>query len=96
MNLNIQFLYAPITARLIFSLSLVSACFWISACFIDVYKNPVVGVIFEMIWLPMILSTLIIPIFSILIILKKGSKKTLPLLSFLLTTGTIIFLIFYL
>ena len=50
----------------------VSYLFWMIGRTQDIYKNAFVGTMFEILWLPMILVTLIIPVFSFFMWYKDG------------------------
>ena len=58
----------------------------------DVYKFPVVGAIYEMLWLPMFLSLVVIPIVSILILMNRNNSKWFALISLILIAAVIFIL----
>ncbi len=51
--------------------------FLIAVIRIDIYKIPIVGEMYELLWLPMLLLVVVIPIISILILIKPYTKKNL-------------------
>ncbi len=84
----------PKFSLLVFLISLVILLYFVVEKFVvaDVYKTAFVGAIYEMLWLPMLLLLVIVPVCSVLILLNKQSKKGLALISFLLSVGAIVIL----
>jgi len=60
------------TAKLIFILSIVASAIWFVGRSIDVYQYAVTGAIFEMIWLPVLASFVVVPIIALLHFRKQG------------------------
>ena len=82
-------------AKIVFGLSIFTAIFWCLVQFIDVYHFAISGAIFELLWLPMIASLFILPVISLVFLVKvKFNPKSLYLYSILiiLATAVIIFL----
>lgn len=57
---------------------------------VDVYKVAVVGAIYELLWLPMLVLLVVIPVGAILILIKKNNRKHLVLISILFYIGAMI------
>ena len=70
------FLYSKQFGKILFSWSLITLLFWSTAIVIDVYQSPILAAIFEMAWLAMLLSLVVIPIVSLMILLKQGISLT--------------------
>lgn len=83
----------PITAKVIFFVSLFAFVFYLIIYFIvsDVYKYPIVGGFYELLALPMLTCLLLIPIVSVLIVIKnKGNARIYAILSIILTACSIL------
>ena len=83
-------------ATVIFLLSVLTFIYWFLFAYIiiDVYRIVIVGVIFEMMWLPMIIFVVLLPIASIIQLVKiKFTFKQLPLYSLLINCSTIVIFI---
>jgi hypothetical protein len=83
------------TAKLLFGLSLfVIAFYWVGYIVIgDVYRYAVVGAIYELLWLPMLLCLVGIPLCSVLVFIKnKGKHRIYAALSILFIIGSFIIL----
>ena len=84
----------PNIDKIVFALSALVCIFWYAGQNINVYQIAVVGAIFELASLPMLALFIILPIISILLLIKKKwSFKSLPLYSLLLLLMTFIILI---
>jgi hypothetical protein len=82
------------TPKIVFLLSLLTSIFWCLGQLVNVYYFPIVGVIFELLWLPMIALLIVLPTLSLVYLLKKVEKrKPLYLLSFLMVVATVLFTI---
>jgi len=80
--------------EIIFILSILTAVFWCLAQFVNVYYFAVVGVIFEIAWLPMIALLFCLPIVSFIFLVKeKFNLKSLYLYSFIIALVTVLFMI---
>jgi hypothetical protein len=58
----------------------------------DVYRVAVVGAIYELLWLPMLVLLIVVPVGAILILTKKNNKKPLAVISILFYIGAMIVL----
>lgn len=68
--------------------------FWLVSNTVNVYKYAIVGAVFEMMWLPMILLLVVIPILSLVFWAKeKWSFKIAYLLSVLIPIAFLIYVI---
>ena len=84
-------------AIVIFLLSVLTFIYWFLVAYIiiDVYKIVIVGVIFEMLWLPMMIFLVFLPIASIIQLVKiKFTFKQLPFYSLLINSTTVTILFF--
>ncbi len=69
-------------SKIIFLLSIITAIFLIIGLTIDVYSNEFVGAVFELIWITVLLSVLVLPILSFIYLIRsKFNFKSLYLYS---------------
>jgi len=83
------------TAELLFRLSLFVIAFYSIGHVIigNIYRYPVVGAIYEMHWLPMLLSFIVIPFVSVFVFIKNKAKhRVYAALAILLIIGLSIIL----
>lgn len=79
-----EFLRKSQTERIIFFLSLFVMVFWCSVMLLDIYYFTLVGVFYEIMWLPMLLLIYALPIIAFVFwINSKFDVKTLYFYSFL-------------
>jgi hypothetical protein len=52
----------------------VFAFYLVGALLADVYRYPIVGAIYELLWLPMLASLLVIPVISVLVFIRNKDK----------------------
>jgi len=84
--------YPPID-KIVFVLSALVCVFCYTGQHINIYQFAVIGVIFELAWMPMLALLIILPIISTLLLIKKKvSIKSLPLYSLLLLLTTFLIL----
>ncbi len=82
------------TPKIVFILSILTSVFWCVGQLINVYYFAVVGAIFEIVWLPMIALLIILPILSLIHLVKeKFNLKSLYLYSLLIVLATVLFMI---
>ncbi len=82
------------TPKIVFILSILTAAFWCLGQLVNVYYFPVVGAIFEILWLPMIALLLSLPVLSLIYLVKeKLNLQSLYLYSFLIVLATVLFMI---
>ena len=83
-------------SKIVFLLSLITFVYWLLGNLIPIYKYPVVGALFEILWLPMMVFLFLLPLFSFFFWMKeKWSIKTLFLYSFLIGIATVVLLVLY-
>src|SRR5437762_13431549 len=86
----------PHIDKIVFALSTLVCIFWYTGQLINIYQVAVIGVIFELASLPMLALFVILPVISILLLIKKKvSFKSLPLYSLLLLMTTFLILTFH-
>lgn len=73
--------------------TLLTAIYWLSGIFYNPYNSKLTGILFEILWLPMLLCLLVIPIFCLNKIIKKAENIYLYILSLFIALSTILFLI---
>lgn len=56
--------------QVLFILSIITILFWLTAKSLDVYNYAFIGAFSELLWLPMIVSVFIGPVFSIILFVK--------------------------
>jgi hypothetical protein len=92
---KLSILKYPHLDKIVFTLSALVCIFWYTGQHVNVYQVAVVGVLFEIAWLPMLALFIILPILSILLLIRKNiSIKSLPLYSLLLLLTTFLILTF--
>lgn len=85
----------PAIDKIVFAFSVFVCAFWYLSQHINVYHIALVGAIFELASLPMLLLFILLPILSILILIKKKfTFKSLSLYSLLLLLTTFLLLNF--
>lgn len=73
----------------VFALSWIVALFWTLGNLFDVYQFAVTGAVFEILWLPVLALTFILPVVTIVLFIKdKFNFKSLNFYSLLLVVGT--------
>lgn len=81
-------------SKVIFLLSIGILAFWLPGKIINIYHYAFVGVIFETLWLPAIVLTFSLPVFSFIVWSKENfNLKSLSLYAFLVTVITILVMI---
>ncbi|WP_288981737.1 hypothetical protein [uncultured Flavobacterium sp.] len=66
----------PATDIVIFFVSLLVMFFWILTNNINVYENKFIGIIAEILWLPLILLIFVLPIMTFVLISSRKFKKS--------------------
>ena len=61
-----------VTGKLVLILTILACILWFVGRSIDVYQYAVTGVIFEMIWLPILASFIAVPIIALIHFRKQG------------------------
>lgn len=82
--------------RVLFILSIIAILYWLTAKSSNVYNNAFIGAVFELLWLPMIISVFIGPVFSIILFVKdKYNPGSLALYATVLQAIALYILIFF-
>ena len=85
-----------ITAKLFLLLSTATAVLWITSQLIDVYQYTIVGVFYEIIWLPMLAMLVILPVAGVVFWIKeKFYRNSFYLYSILIIGVTVLLLTFW-
>lgn len=66
----------PATDIVIFFVSLLVMFFWILTNNINVYENKFIGIIAEILWLPLILLIFVLPIMTFVLISSRKFEKS--------------------
>jgi hypothetical protein len=83
------------TSKVVFILSILSSGFWCFGQLLNVYRFTLVGVLYEILWLPALGILCLMPLFSLLFLVKeKGSIKSLYIYSILISVATILSIVF--
>ena len=81
------------TSKIVFALSFIVFLFWLQGWVINVYKITIVGVIYEILWLPIIAMTFVLPVIILVLWFKeKFNLRSLYFYSLLLLSATVLFL----
>jgi len=82
-------------SKIFFISSIVILAFWITGNNIDVYKYDITGGIFEFLWLFMILGLFVLPVVSLILLIKeKFNFRSLYLYTIIITVTTLLLLFF--
>lgn len=85
-----------ITAKLFLLLSTATAALWITSQLIDVYQYTIVGVFYEILWLPMLAMLVILPLAGVVFWVKeKFYRYSFYLYSILIIGVTVLLLTFW-
>ena len=80
---------------IVFILSILVSVFWCIGNLINIYQFAVVGAIFELLWLPMIAMFIVLPIISLVYLVKeKFTVKSFYLYSILIIGVTFLWMNF--
>ena len=60
--------------RTVFILSILTFIFWCLTSLLDVYNFTLIGVVFEILWFPMIVLLIFLPIISMIFLVKENLK----------------------
>ena len=81
-------------SKVVLLLSVLVSGFWWLGKVTDVYRFAFVGAIFELLWLPMLGMFVILPIMSLIFLVKEKSNfRLLYLFSILIVVATILFMV---
>jgi len=80
--------------KIVFILSIIISGYWLLSRGINIYRFALVGAIYEMLWLPALLGLFLLPIISLLMLIKeKIHVRSLYIYSILIGVSTILFLV---
>jgi hypothetical protein len=83
------------TSKIVFMLSIIVAGYWWLGQVINVYSVALVGAIFELLWLPTLALLFVLPIISLISLVKeKFTIKSLFIYSLLICVTTILCMVF--
>jgi apolipoprotein N-acyltransferase len=83
------------TSKIVFILSIIASGFWWLAKGINVYSDAIVGAMFELLWLPVLGMLFLLPIMSLVLLVKERvNLRSLYIYSILIGMATIFFMIF--
>lgn len=91
-----SFLTGPSTKRTVLFLSIFTFFYFLLITFVirDIYKVPFVGAVYELLWLPMLLLLVLLPVASFIqVLIVPKPEKLLAFFSLLLSLATILLLI---
>ncbi len=92
---NNKFLNNPNASKVVFALSILVLFYWIIGTSFNVYSISVVGAVFELTAIPMLCLLVILPILSILLLVRKGiSLKSLSIYSLMILLINVLLLVF--
>ncbi len=78
-------------SKIVFILSILVSLFWIFGQVINVYHFPFIGAIVELLWVPVVAMTFLLPVVSFIFLVKeKFSLRSLNLYSLLIVAATIL------
>lgn len=84
------------TSKLYFLLSMIVFIFWLLSRLINVYHFTLVGVVFEILWLPVILLTFALPVLSLISWSKeKFNFQSLHLFTLIIIAITALMIILF-
>jgi hypothetical protein len=82
------------TGKTVFTLSILSSGFWWLGQAINIYHYAAVGAIFELLWLPVVAMLFVLPIISVVMLVKeKFNARSLYLYAAVLCITTILFMV---
>ena len=85
------------TSKMVFLLSIIVSGYWWLGQVINVYSVALVGAIFEILWLPVLVMLFVLPIISMILLLKEKvnvNVRSLYVYSILLGVATILIMLF--
>ena len=85
------------TSKMVFLLSIIVSGYWWLGQVINVYSVALVGAIFEILWLPALVMLFVLPIISMILLLKEKvnvNVRSLYVYSILLGVATILIMLF--
>ena len=81
--------------KILFILSIIVSGYWWMGQVINVYNSAFAGAIFEILWLPFLLILFVLPIISLILLMKeKFDVRSFNIYSIIISVITILFMIF--
>jgi heme O synthase-like polyprenyltransferase len=81
-------------ARLVLLISILVALFWYVGQTLNIYRYALVGVVFEILWLPMIGALFVLPVISVIRLRKERfNVRSLYLYSILVIGLAVLFMV---
>jgi hypothetical protein len=81
-------------SRVIFALTVTVALYWSLSILINVYRFPIIGAIYEILWIFMIIALFTLPVFSFISWAKiKFNLRSLDLYSLIVSVISILLLV---
>jgi hypothetical protein len=81
--------------KILFILSIIVSGYWWMGQVINVYNSAFAGAIFEILWLPFLLILFVLPIISLILLMKeKFNIRSFNIYSIIISVITILFMIF--
>ena len=81
--------------KIFFILSVIVSGYWWMGQVINVYNSAFAGAIFEILWLPFLLILFVLPIISLILLMKeKFDVRSFNIYSIIMSVITILFMIF--
>ena len=96
MKENLNSFKNPRTDKIVFILSIIVSGYWWLGQVVNVYTFAFAGAVFEILWFPALLILFVLPILSLIMLIKeKGNVRSLFIYSMLISFTTILFMIYY-
>jgi hypothetical protein len=96
MDNQLKFFQKPNTSKSVFFLSVLVSIFWFAARIFNIYSITIIGAIFEILWLPIAIMTILLPICACIFWVKeKFILKSYYLASLTLLALTIVLMNIY-
>jgi hypothetical protein len=79
-------------SEIVLLLSVAASILWILGQLVNVYHFAVTGAIFEMLWLPLLIMLVGLPVFSLIMFIReKANVRSLYFYSILIVVATVLF-----
>jgi hypothetical protein len=92
---NSQAFSNSILSKISFILSIFTMAYWLSGKILNLKESGIAGVIFEILWLPMILLLIGLPVLSLILLIRdKVNLRSFYLYAFIVSVTNIVLTIF--
>ena len=96
MDNQLKFFQKPNTSKSVFYLSVLVSIFWFTSRIFNIYSIAIIGAIFEILWFPIVVMTILLPICGCIFWVKeKFILKSYYLASLTLLALTIVLMNIY-